>query len=212
MRPLFLQFVLLSINCSAQDTTLKRVFPMKEGRVYYETAFILEKDKDSLLDRARQWMTAQKGYQNNLYFGRVSDWKTSITEEYYKCRIAFSLPFITGSKQGKMPRQLTYMYTVRYYVNNKFKVQIIIDDVSLNGNLAALGLPLNKTTKDTIRVEDFKALQYPSPNAATAARMRTLVYNNYKQADLYFKNCLKQLLAASYNLPVTSLANDQAKQ
>ena len=133
-------------------------------------------------------------------------------DEYYKCKIAFSLPFSLGnSKQNPSTvKQLTYVYNVRFHVASKFKVQIIINEVTLAGNLTFLGLPLSKTIKDSIYVEEFRGMQ-PS-NSTNAKRIRTLVYDNYKQADTYLKNCLKQLVFVAFNKPLTNPGNLQAEK
>lgn len=174
---------------------------MKDGKVHYETAFLLELPEDTILERTKNWIIEQKGYKNDLWFGRISDWKTSTYQKYLKCRIAFSRPFErTNSKaQLSFPQRLDYLYTLRVYTSNRHKVEIIIDELSLTGNLVSIGISLDKSKKDTIHVEDFQKVQSSSPSAT---KDRTVVFNNYKKADAYLKNSIKEIIGAIYNKPV----------
>jgi hypothetical protein len=173
---------------------------MKDGKVRYETAFILELREDTILERARNWVMEQKGYQNDLIFIKISDWRTSTDQKYIKCRIAFSQPLEKNTKtRNSLPQYLNYLYTLRVYTSNRYKVEIIIDQLSLTGNLAAIGVSLDKSRKDTIFVEDFQKVQSSSSSSVTN---RQIVFNNYKKADAYLRNSIKELIGAVYNKPV----------
>jgi len=198
MRLIICFMILLPLHSFTQDTSLKKIFPIKDGKVYYETAFLLEIPNDTLFARVKKWITAQKGYQNDLYFTRIYNLKTSIEQQYVKCRISFSQPFSSNNKQKADLKELRYLYTLRVYINNLHKIQIIIDNVCLTGNLADIGVSLNKSMKDTIYVEDYQIVQNSLPNPS---QQRTAVYNNYKKADGYLKNKTKEIIAAIYNKP-----------
>jgi hypothetical protein len=184
----------------SQDTTIKKILAMKNGKVRYETAFVLELPEDTILKRAENWVTEQKGYQNDLFYIKISDWRTSIDQKYLKCRIAFSQLLETNNKnKSSLPQDLKYLYTLRVYTSNRHKVEIIIDELSLTGNLTAIGISADKSKKDTIFVEDFQKLQTPSPSAV---KNREIVFNNYKKADAYLKNSIREIIGAVYNKPI----------
>lgn len=156
--------------------------------------------EDTILKRAKNWILQQKGYQKDLFTTRISDWRTSTEQKYIKCSIAFSQPFETNNQsQSALPKHLNYLYTLRVYTSNRHKVEIIIDELSLTGNLASIGISLEKSQKDTILAEDFQKVQ---ASQASATRNRQLVFNNYKKADAYLKNSIKEIIGAVYNKPV----------
>src|SRR5215218_9765440 len=198
MRQILTLALLLPLCCFAQDVALTKIFPVKNGKVRYDSTFLLGPIKDTVFERTKQWVSAQKGYRNDIFMTRTADFNSNDYEEFVKCRITFPISFTSlNNKQHKtVTTQLTYQYNLRVYVKNDLKVQVIMDEVCLVGNLAAIGLNLDKAEKDTLYVEDYKEEQESSKQSKTAnaTKERTAVYNNYKKADAYLRKNFQQLI------------------
>jgi hypothetical protein len=197
MRQILTLVLLLPLGCFAQDAALTKIFPMSKGKVHYDTSFLMQTVKDTVFERTRNWVTAEPGYQKNLSMTRLHDDNWNPWKEFLKCTITFPLPFTPTSKQLKATApQLVYQYTLRVYVIKDYKAQVIIDELSMIGNLDMMGLKLPEGKKDTLNVEDYKTIQQSikPAKAANATKERLTVYSNYRKADAYIRKHLLELV------------------
>lgn len=166
MKYIFL-FLLFPTICFSQQKELNEIFPLKDGRVYYELiADVADTKNDALKRRAKSWMADQSWTQPAVQ--EVDNSEHTLLTANADLVLVFMIP-INGKNELKS--QMSYLYTVKVSLKDN-KSKIVIDNIRLAG----------PTPNSYIPIEEFKSsLQslYKGFNKRTMNRFYIALTENY---------------------------------
>lgn len=202
MRLLLLTLIVIPICSIAQKNTaqkpamFKKVFEFKKDSVHYERSFFLRIPKDTLFNRAEDWMRSQKPYFEVLKRAKITHptYQLLLSKGY----IGLTVPYKSEKPQAKTnkPTSLTFIYTLKVYLKAEQVVQVMVNEVRIAGNLNLIGLKLPDSDMDTLYVEDYDKVQLA---LATTNQTKTKVENaalfqSYKLANERIKKDIYNLM------------------
>ena len=165
MRLLLLTLIVIPVCLFAQTKTtqkpamFKKVFEFKRDSVHYERSFFLRIPKDTLFNRAEDWMRSQRQYFEVLKRAKISfpTYQLLLAKGY----IGFTVPYKSEKQTAKTnkPASLTFIYTLRVYLKAEQVVQVMVNEVRIAGNLKLIGLKLPNSDMDTLYIEDYDKVQ-----------------------------------------------------
>lgn len=178
MRCLFL-FALLPFASFAQDTAIARIFPVKDGRVYYEKVVTVDSStKDQLYTKAKTW--ALQHYNSQKDAAQTDDRELGMLVYRGWFSDSYQSPKVMGISA---PVELKYWHTLKLFIKEN-KARLVLDDVEVSS-----------TGVDKIDIEQY----VPYLQKAWGKKAKSMngyvtgTHESYEVADRKFISILMQL-------------------
>jgi hypothetical protein len=197
MKYSFLFIIFLPFISFSQDSTVALIFPVKEGRVYYEKIFNIDStSKDELFKRAKLWAISTFNSQKDALQAEDKEIGFLVYDGFFA--VPFNEPYVkNGDPQTKS--SINYIFNFKIYVKEN-KSKVVLADVQIQ-QLDRIDPYKIESFRDSITLSINKALLqirkvYRKTNPNYLQEYNSELTDNYKKANIGFQSLIDKCISA----------------